>query len=84
MYPRGDVDKAHERGETCPVDPELRDALDAMTANLRGEIRSSDVETREALAGMAADLRGQIRSGDVETRAYVDQTDWGVGSRDAR
>ena len=46
MYPRGDIDKARERGETRAVDPELRDDLDRMVADLHGEIRSGAAETR--------------------------------------
>jgi hypothetical protein len=46
MYPRGDIDKAREGGETRAVEPELRDVLDQLAADLRGEIRSGDAETR--------------------------------------
>ena len=46
MYPRRDIDKAWERGETSAMDPELRDAFDRLAEDLRGEIRSGDAETR--------------------------------------
>jgi len=46
MYPACDIDKARGRGETWPADPELRDALNQVVADLRGEIRSGDAETR--------------------------------------
>ena len=72
MYPPCDIDKVTERGETWPVDPELRDALNQLTVDLRGEIRSGDAETREALDRLGADLRGEIRTAVVEMRSYVD------------
>ena len=47
------------------VDPELRDALNQLTADLRGEIRSGDAETRVYVdAGVQASA--------AETRAYID------------
>jgi len=55
MYSRCDIDKARGRGETWPVDPELRDALNQMVVDLRGE-------TRDALDRFAADLRGEIQT----------------------
>ena len=65
MYPRGDIDKARERGETWAVDPELRDALNQLAAGLRGEIRSGDAETR-------AYIDERVGTSAAETRAYVD------------
>jgi hypothetical protein len=77
MYPRSDIDKARERGETCPVDPELREALNHLAEDLRGEIRSGDAETRayiDQVVGTSAaetrrhsgvigeSLRGEIRA----------------------
>jgi ubiquinone biosynthesis protein UbiJ len=61
MYPRCDIDKAWGRGETWPVNPELRDALNQVVVDLRGEIRSGDAETRAALNQLAVDLRGETR-----------------------
>jgi len=55
MYSRCDIDKARGRGETWPVDPELRDALNQMVVDLRGE-------TRDALDRFAADLRGETQT----------------------
>ena len=55
------------------MDPELRDALGQVTADLRGEIRAGDAETREALDRLAGDLRGEIRAGDAETRETLDR-----------
>ena len=77
MYPRSDVDKARECGETWAVDAELRDALNQLAEDLRGEIRSGDAETRacidEVVGASAAEtrrhsgvigesLRGEIRA----------------------
>ena len=61
MYPRCDIDKARGRSETWAVDPELRDALDRLGANLRGEMQT-----------FAAGLRGEIQTSAAETRAYFD------------
>ncbi len=72
MYPPCDIDKVTERGETWPVDPELRDALNQLTVDLRSEIRSGDAETREALDRLGADLGGEIRTAVVEMRSYID------------
>ena len=46
MYPPLDIDKVHDRGETWPVDPELRDTLNQPAVGFRGEVRSGDAETR--------------------------------------
>jgi hypothetical protein len=62
MYPRSDIDKARERGETCPVDPELREALNQLAEDLRGEIRSGDAETRRHSGVIGESLRGEIRA----------------------
>ena len=43
------------------MDPELRDALDRLGANLRGEMQT-----------FAAGLRGEIQTSAAETRAYFD------------
>ena len=66
MYPRSDIDKARELGETWAVDPELRDAFNQLTADLRGEIRSGAAETR-------AHVDASIQASAVETRAYIDE-----------
>jgi len=81
MYPRGDIDKARERGETWAVDPELRDALNQLAADLRGEIRSGDAETRayidERVGSSAAETRAyideRVGTSAAETRAYIDE-----------
>ncbi len=65
MYPRSDIDKPRKLGESWAVDPELRDALNQLTADLRGEIRSGDAETRVY-------VDASIQASAVETRAYVD------------
>jgi hypothetical protein len=62
MYPPCDIDKVRARGETWPVDPEMREALDRLGADLRGEIQA-----------LGTDLRGEIRSSAAETRVYVDE-----------
>jgi len=61
MYPRNDVDKVRERGETSAMDPEMRDALDTLAADLRVEIRASDAETR-----------AYVDTSAVETRRHFD------------
>ena len=66
MYPRRDIDKARERGETWVVDPELRDALKQFAADLRGEIRSGDAETRVY-------IDERVGTSAAETRAYIDE-----------
>ena len=66
MYPRRDIDKARERGETWVVDPELRDALNQFGADLRGEIRSGDAETR-------AYIDERVGTSAADTRAYIDE-----------
>jgi hypothetical protein len=73
MYPPCDIDKLADRGETWPVDPEMREALDQLGTDLRGEIRSVDANLHGALDQLSVDLRGEIRSGDAETRAYIDE-----------
>ena len=55
-----------ERGETWPVDPELRDALNQLAADLRGEIRSGGAETR-------AYIDERVGTSGAETRAYIDE-----------
>jgi hypothetical protein len=79
MYPRRDIDKARERGETWAVDPELRDAFSQLAEDLRGEIRSGDAETRayidERVGTSAAETRrhfeviGESLRGDIRTLA---------------
>ena len=66
MYPRRDIDKARERGETWVVDPELRDALKQFAADLRGEIRSGDAETRVY-------IDERVGTSAAETRTYIDE-----------
>jgi hypothetical protein len=61
-YPPRDIDKVRARGETWPVDPEMREAFDRLGADLRGEIQA-----------LGTDLRGEIRSSAAETRVYVDE-----------
>jgi hypothetical protein len=73
MYPCCDVDKVRERGETWPVDPEMREALDQLGANLRGEVRSVDAGLREALNEVVVDLRGEVRSVDAGLREALNQ-----------
>jgi len=66
MYPPCDIDKVRARGETWPVDPEMREAFDRLGTDLRGEIRSSTAETR-------AYVDDRIRASTAETRAYIDE-----------
>ena len=61
MYPSRCIDKVGERGETRAVDPELRDALDRMAA----DVRSGDAETR-------AYVDERVGASVVEMRRYFD------------
>jgi hypothetical protein len=80
-YPPSDVDKLRERGETWAVDPETRDAIDRLRADLLGEFRSSEDRTHifvdGAIGASAAETRayidGQLRTSAAETRTYVDE-----------
>lgn len=69
MYPRCDIDNVRARGETWPVDPELREALNQVVVDLRSEIRSVDGDLRGALNQLSVDLRGEIRSVDADLRS---------------
>lgn len=81
MYPPCDIDKVRERGETWPVDPEMREALDRLGADLRGEIRTSAAEGRVyvdgSIQGSAAETRAYIgerfQTSAAETRTYIDE-----------
>lgn len=66
MYPLCGIDKVRARGETWPVDPEMREAFDRLGTDLRGEIRASTAETR-------AYVDDRIRASTVETRAHIDE-----------
>jgi len=62
MYPLCGIDKARGRGETWPVDPEMRDGLGRFGADLRAEIRTSAEEDRVYLldattAGLVREIR---------------------------
>jgi len=76
------------------VDPELREALDRLAADLRGEIRSSEdriqasaVETRRHFDVVAESLRAGIRglaeglvlSGESSDRRFADQAERRIG-----
>ena len=65
MYPCSDIDRPRELGETWTVDPELRDALNQVTADLRGEIRSGAAETR-------AYIDERVGTSAAETRRHFD------------
>jgi hypothetical protein len=61
MYSRSDIDKVSERGETCAMDQELREALDRLAEDLRGEIRSGDAETRAYVDERMGSLTSETR-----------------------
>jgi len=61
MYSRSDIDKVSERGETCAMDQELREALDRLAEDLRGEIRSGDAETRAYVDERMGPLTSETR-----------------------
>ena len=86
-YPPRDIDKVRARGETWPVDPEMREAFDRLSADLRGEIRSSAAETRvyvderiettrvyvdERFEAHTASLIHEMRESESRTRRYFD------------
>jgi hypothetical protein len=80
MYPRCDIDKVRERGETWAVDPEMREALDRFAADLRGEIRSTKAEThayvderiQDSTASLLHQILDQIRESESGTRRHFD------------
>ena len=76
MYPPCDIDKVRVRGETWAVDPEMREALDRLGADLRGEIRAGDTETRayvdERLQLNTGSLLHEMRESESRTRRYFD------------
>jgi light-regulated signal transduction histidine kinase (bacteriophytochrome) len=65
MYPRCDIDKARGHGETWPMDPELRDALNQVAVDLRGEIQTS-------AASFLHQIQGQIRESEERMRRHFD------------
>jgi len=72
MYPPCDIDKARERGETCAVDPETREAIDRLGTGL-DRLGTGLDRLGVDLDRLGVDLRGEIRSSAAETRAYVDE-----------
>src|SRR3989304_4359544 len=66
MYPPCDIDRVRVRGETWAVDPEMREALDRLGADLRGEIRAGDTETR-------AYVDERFPTSQSGMRAYIDE-----------
>ena len=76
MYPLCGIDKARGRGETWPVDPEMRDAFDRLGADLRGQIRTSAEEDRVYLLdATTAGLVHEIRESESRVRRHFE----GVG-----
>jgi len=81
MYPPCDIDKVRVRGETWAVDPEMREALDRLGADLRGEIRAGDTETRAYVderfqtseSGMRAYIDERFQTSESGMRAYIDE-----------
>jgi hypothetical protein len=61
------------RGETWPVDPEMREAFDRLGVDLRGEIQALGTDLRHEIQALGTDLRGEIRTSVVEMRGYVDE-----------
>jgi len=73
MYPLCGIDKARGRGETWPVDPEMRDALDRFGADLRAEIRTSAEEDRVYLLdATTAGLVREIRESESRMHRHLD------------
>src|SRR5262252_6189605 len=73
MYPDGDIDKLLARAETASMDPELRDALDRLTADLRAEIRSGDAETRRHVDDRFEAVQRQFERVDEQFEALQGQ-----------
>ena len=73
MYPPCDIDKVRARGETWPVDPEMREAFDRLGADLRGEIRSSAAETRVYVDEQIGTARVYVDERFETARVYVDE-----------
>ena len=73
MCPPCDIDKVRARGETWPVDPEMREAFDRLGADLRGEIRSSSAETRVYVDERIDTTRVYVDERIERTRVYVDE-----------
>jgi len=71
MYPPRDIDKAQARGDTLPVDPEIREAFDRLGANLHGEISSIDANLRGVISQVAVDLRGEMQTMAVDLRGEM-------------
>jgi hypothetical protein len=71
MYPPRDIDKAQARGDTLPVDPEMREAFDRLGANLHGEISSVDANLRGVISQVAVDLRGEMQTMAVDLRGEM-------------
>jgi hypothetical protein len=65
MYPPLDIDKVHDRGETWPVDPELRDTLNQLAVDLRVESRAGDAETCDY-------IDERVGTSAAETRRHVE------------
>jgi hypothetical protein len=73
MYPLCGIDKARGRGETWPVDPEMRDGLDRLGPDLRGEIRTSAEEDRAYLLdATTAGLVREIRESESRMHRHLD------------
>jgi hypothetical protein len=68
MYPFRGIDKAWERGETWPVDPEVREAFERLGADLRGETQTLAVDLRGEMQTLGENLRGEIQTLAVDLR----------------
>jgi hypothetical protein len=71
MYPPSDIDKVRARGDTLPVDPEMREAFDRLGADLRTEIRSGDAATLAAVNQLGVELRGEMQAQGMELRGEM-------------
>ena len=71
MYPPCDIDKVRARGETWPVDPEMREAFDRLGADLRGEIQAQGTELRGEIQALGTDLRGEIQAQGADLRGEI-------------
>ena len=71
MYPPCDIDKVRGRGETWPVDPELREALTQVVVDLRGEIQTLGTDLRGEMQTLGTELRGEMQTLGTDLRGEI-------------
>jgi hypothetical protein len=67
LDPAYDIARAQRRGETRPVDPELREARSRITADLRAELRTAFAELAQRNDRLEASImRLEVRVSRLE------------------